>query len=66
MPHLSSVPRKPEPLGAEIKNLCDGESGVMLHIEIQEGKVKMARKKYCDCQIYNVYQSSTHNALTKT
>ena len=39
MPHLSYVPRKPEPLGAEVKNLCDGISGVMLYLELQEGKV---------------------------
>ena len=47
MPHLSFVKRKPEPLGAEVKNLCDGVSGVMLHLEIQEGKTRMAAKKYC-------------------
>ena len=41
MPHLSFVKRKPEPLGAEIKNLCDGESGVMLFMELQEGKDNM-------------------------
>ena len=48
MPHLSHVPRKPEPLGAEIKNLCDGVFGCMLFLELQEGKVRMARKPYCD------------------
>jgi hypothetical protein len=47
MPHLSFVRRKPEPLGAEVKNLCCGESGVMLNLELQEGKVKMARGKFC-------------------
>jgi hypothetical protein len=45
LPHSSSVPRKPEPLGAEIKNLCDGESGFTLHVETQEAKVRMARKQ---------------------
>jgi hypothetical protein len=48
VPHLPSVPREPEPLGAEIKNLCDGESGVMLHVKMQEGKVRMARKQRYD------------------
>jgi hypothetical protein len=48
MPHLSFVKRKPEPLGAEVKNLCDGLSGVMLYLELQEGKTRMAAKKYCD------------------
>ena len=48
MPHLSHVPRKPKPLGAEIKSLCDGVFGCMLFLELQEGKVCMARKPYCD------------------
>ena len=48
MPHLSFVKRKPEPLGAEVKNLCDGASGVMLCLELQEGKARMANKKFCD------------------
>ena len=39
-PHLSFVPRKPEPLGIEVKNACDGCSGVMLHLEIQDNKVR--------------------------
>jgi hypothetical protein len=59
MPRLSSVPRKPEPLGAEIKNLCDGESGFMLHIEIQEGKLRMARKKCCDLYQYKATAATT-------
>jgi hypothetical protein len=47
-PHLSYVPRKPEPLGIEIKNLCDATSGVMLFLEIQDNKDMMARKRYRD------------------
>ena len=47
MPHLSFVKRKPEPLGCEVKNLCDGVSGVMLFLEIQEGKELMERKQFC-------------------
>ena len=54
MPHLSFVKRKPEPLGAEVKNLCDGLSGVMLFLELQEGKIKMARSKWC-----NKYKATT-------
>ena len=46
MPHLSFVPRKPEPLGAELKTVCDGSAGVMLHMEVCEGTTRMARKKY--------------------
>jgi len=46
MPHLSYIPRKPEDLGCELKTLCDGTSGVMMCMEIQEGKVRMNRKKH--------------------
>lgn len=33
-PHLSFVKGKPEENGFEIKNVCDGDSGVMLHLEV--------------------------------
>jgi hypothetical protein len=46
MPHLSHIPRKPEDLGCELKTLCDGTSGVMMHVEMQEGKVRMNRKRW--------------------
>jgi hypothetical protein len=46
IPHLSFIKRKPKPLGLENKCVCDGETGVMLFIEIQEGALRMARKKY--------------------
>ena len=36
-PHLSWVPRKPEPLGVELKTVGDALSGIMLRIEICEG-----------------------------
>ena len=46
LPHLSFIPRKPEPLGVELKTMCDGTSGVCMHMEVQEGKLRMTRKKY--------------------
>ena len=46
MPHLSFIKRKPEPLGAEFKCIADVESGVMLSLEVQEGKIPMARKPF--------------------
>jgi hypothetical protein len=46
MPHVSFIPRKPEPCGAEFKTLCDGVSGVMLALELQEGKSVMSAKQY--------------------
>ncbi len=48
LPHLSFVPRKPEPLGCEVKNLLDVISGIMLHLEICEAKEDMGTKKWCD------------------
>ncbi len=80
VPHLSYVKRKLEPLGGELKTVCDGSTGpythltlalapmpdpnpaslihsplilhfviplgVMLYLEIQEGKKRMGRQKY--------------------
>ena len=44
MPHLSFIIRKPEPLGCELKTIADGVSGVMLRLELQEGKIPMSKK----------------------
>ena len=44
MPHLSFIKRKPEPLGCELKTIADGLSGVMLGLELQEGKLPMSSK----------------------
>ena len=41
LPHLSYVERKPEPLGTEFKNICSELLGVLLFMEIQEGKDPM-------------------------
>ncbi len=38
LPHVSKEPRKPRGVGTELKGVADGESGVMLFIEINEGK----------------------------
>ena len=46
LPHVSFVPRKPEPVGLELKTLADTESGVMLCLEMCEGKEAMSSKKY--------------------
>jgi hypothetical protein len=47
MPHITKIPRKPEPVGLEIKDMCDGESGVMLFLEIMEGEAVMKTKEFC-------------------
>jgi len=44
--HLSFVERKPKKLGTEVKCICDGISGIMRFLEIQEGKARMATKKH--------------------
>ena len=41
LPHISIVMWKPEPLGTEFKNVADAQSGIMLALEIQEGKSAM-------------------------
>jgi hypothetical protein len=46
LPHLSFIKRKPQPLGTELKSLCEGTMGMCLYIEIQKGKVRMARKRW--------------------
>ena len=46
LPHYSFVPRKPEPHGTEFKTVCDGRSGVMLYMEIQEKAEDMALKRF--------------------
>jgi Transposase IS4 len=46
LPHLSFVERKPRPLGTEFKNSCDALTGILLHLEIQEGKNKQRQKQF--------------------
>ena len=46
LPHLSHVPRKPEPLGTEFKCTADPASGCMLALEIQQGKEAMKHQTY--------------------
>jgi hypothetical protein len=41
LPHLSFVKRKPKPHGTEFKCIACGESGIMLKLEIQRGKVSL-------------------------
>lgn len=45
-PHITFVKRKPKPLGCELKSVCDGRHGVMLFLEIQEGKKAMEQKAF--------------------
>ena len=47
IPHLSLVERKPIPLGSELKCVCEGTFGLCVFLEIQTGRISMARKKWC-------------------
>ena len=46
--HLSFVERKPKKLGTEFKCVADGTHGLMLFLEIQEGKDAMSKKRFRD------------------
>ena len=46
MPNISFIQRKPKPLGSEFKSFTDGVLKVMLHMELQEGKIRMAKKAH--------------------
>ena len=48
VPHLSKIIRKPQGIGVEYKNVADTQTGIMLFLEIQEGREAMAVKRYCD------------------
>ena len=47
MPHKTKIPRKPEGVGAEMKSLCCGITGIMLKLDIMEGKDRQAAKPFC-------------------
>ena len=46
LPHLSWIKRKPEPFGCELWAVCCVETGVMLHMEINEGAARNHEKEY--------------------
>eukprot|EP00965_Chrysotila_dentata_P153353 5069053-Pleurochrysis_carterae.AAC.1 len=48
LPFQSYVERKPEPLGAEIKNSACGLSGVIFFLEVMEGATAHAGQKFAD------------------
>ena len=43
-PHVTKIARKPEGVGAEMKALADGESNIMLRLDIMEGKDRQREK----------------------
>jgi hypothetical protein len=48
LPHLSFILRKPEPLGTEFKTVACSETGMILHLEIQKGKMPMRQAEFCN------------------
>ena len=38
LPHVTKIIRKPEGVGCELKALCDGESNIMMRLEIMKGR----------------------------
>ena len=45
-PHVTCIPRKPEPLGTELRALADAATHAIIQIEIQEGKAAMRMKEH--------------------
>jgi hypothetical protein len=58
LPHLTKLPRKPRGVGAEMKAMCCGESGVLLRLNLMEGKERMQRAEFAD-----QYQAGTATVL---
>jgi hypothetical protein len=46
LPHVTKIKRKPKGVGLEIKDACDVMSGIMLRLELCEGKDAMRRKPF--------------------
>ena len=56
--HLSYIPRKPHPLGIQLKTICDGVSGVFLGFDPVEGAEQDAKKEF-----YSDFGSTTATTL---
>ena len=48
LPFLSFILWKPKPLGTEFKNIACSVTGIMLHLEIQHGKIPMQKAKHSE------------------
>lgn len=51
-PHVTKIIRKPEGVGAELKTAADGDSGIMIRLDVMEGKDVQQRKPF-----YNTFKS---------
>lgn len=48
LPHETDEPNKPVPVGLLVRVAADGETGILLHLELQESKEDMACKEYAN------------------
>jgi len=48
MPHVTKIKQKPEGVGLELKTLVDGDTNIMLKMELMEGSEAESLKKYRD------------------
>ncbi|GMF26894.1 unnamed protein product [Phytophthora lilii] len=46
IPHKTKIVRKPEGLGAELKAIADGDTGIILSLELVEGSTRQRQKPY--------------------
>ena len=46
--HISYIPRKPTPLGIELKTACCGDTSIMVNIDMVEGRRVDGQKAYMD------------------
>ena len=46
LPHVTKIIRKPVPVGCELKCITDGRSGIMMGMEMMEGKERMQAKPH--------------------
>ena len=53
MPHISKIVQKPKGVGWEFKCVADGETKVMVFLEIVEGSDVMQIKKYYNDEFGN-------------
>eukprot|EP00957_Ditylum_brightwellii_P133533 10180886-Ditylum_brightwellii.AAC.1 len=48
LPHLSSIPCKPEDVRTELKVVTDVAMMILLYLDNQKGKIEMMKEKYAD------------------
>ena len=46
MPHATKIVRKPEGVGAEMKAVADGQTGIILKLDVMEGKKAQQEKEF--------------------